>query len=221
MASYRRVLLGIVVCLSAAAAARAECPLPQIDRSYQTKDGTTVNVYTVPQGTEGEDCTAEAEDDLADDSRGNSRGTTSFEMAADPLAVSSLTIVDGTTLRMRGLPRIANGRIHFTNEQGQLVQLPLREVVATDSGRRFGCAGCARDAAGRPLAGDAARQAFLAATPCPAPGASGGGCPGYVVDHATPLACGGDDVVQNLQWQREAEVARKEAWVAKACPSGR
>jgi hypothetical protein len=37
--------------------------------------------------------------------------------------------------------------------------------------------------------------------PCPSTGRATGACPGYVRDHIVPLACGGPDAVQNMQWQ--------------------
>ena len=42
---------------------------------------------------------------------------------------------------------------------------------------------------------------FRAAHPCPATGQARGPCPGYVVDHVTPLCAGGPDHPQNMQWQ--------------------
>jgi hypothetical protein len=42
--------------------------------------------------------------------------------------------------------------------------------------------------------------AFKKAHPCPVNGATSGACPGWVMDHIIPLACGGCDAVSNLQW---------------------
>lgn len=36
--------------------------------------------------------------------------------------------------------------------------------------------------------------------PCPSNGKSSGACPGWAVDHVIPLACGGCDLVLNMQW---------------------
>jgi hypothetical protein len=41
--------------------------------------------------------------------------------------------------------------------------------------------------------GRAARADFQRSHPCPATGRTSGACPGYVVDHVKPLACGGAD----------------------------
>ncbi len=199
----------------------AACQPPVLDHSYQTEDGTTVNVYRVPPGY-GSGCMKSAEEWVANSNQGNSPGTASFEIVPTgvaALATCTVHIVDGTTMAMRGLPRITGGRFVFTNSQGRLVQLPLREVVSTDSGKLHPCQGCQRDAAGHFVPRPGIREAFASDHPCPATGGAGAVCPGYVIDYVTPLACGGEDSPDNLQWQTEGETKRKEAWLAKACPS--
>jgi hypothetical protein len=47
----------------------------------------------------------------------------------------------------------------------------------------------------------ATRAAFQASHPCPANGHRRGACPGFVVDHVTPLCAGGADAPSNMQWQ--------------------
>lgn len=47
----------------------------------------------------------------------------------------------------------------------------------------------------------AQRAAFVREHPCPATGQPHGPCPGYVVDHITPLCAGGRDAPDNMQWQ--------------------
>lgn len=42
--------------------------------------------------------------------------------------------------------------------------------------------------------------AFKRLHPCPATGLTTGACPNWSIDHVIPLACGGVDEVQNLQW---------------------
>ena len=46
----------------------------------------------------------------------------------------------------------------------------------------------------------AVRAEFMRQQPCPATGQPRGACPGYQVDHRTPLCIGGADRVENLQW---------------------
>jgi hypothetical protein len=62
-----------------------------------------------------------------------------------------------------------------------------------------------------------ARQHFKQLHPCPPTGRSAGKCPGYVIDHVKPLACGGADHPSNMQWQTVAEGRAKDTWERKAC----
>ena len=50
-----------------------------------------------------------------------------------------------------------------------------------------------------------AKVAFKQQHPCPATGAAKGPCKGFVIDHIKPLACGGADRPENMQWQTVAE----------------
>jgi len=62
-----------------------------------------------------------------------------------------------------------------------------------------------------------AKVAFKASHPCPANGATKGPCKGYVIDHIKPLACGGADKPENMQWQTVAEGKAKDKWERKGC----
>lgn len=57
-----------------------------------------------------------------------------------------------------------------------------------------------------------ARAQFMHERPCPANGHTRGGCPGYVVDHVVPLACGGADEPANMQWQTTEDAKAKDKW---------
>lgn len=46
----------------------------------------------------------------------------------------------------------------------------------------------------------AMRASFMANNPCPINQAKRGPCPGYHVDHITPLCAGGADHPNNMQW---------------------
>jgi hypothetical protein len=63
----------------------------------------------------------------------------------------------------------------------------------------------------------AARADFQRSHPCPATGRTSGACPGYVVDHVKPLACGGADAPSNMQWQTTAEGKAKDKWEGAEC----
>ena len=63
----------------------------------------------------------------------------------------------------------------------------------------------------------AARRAFKHDNPCPATGNSTGPCPGYIIDHVMPLACGGEDAPENMQWQTREEAREKDKTERKNC----
>jgi len=46
-----------------------------------------------------------------------------------------------------------------------------------------------------------ATAAFQRSAPCPSTAAPRGACPGYVIDHVTPLCAGGPNAPSNMQWQ--------------------
>lgn len=79
------------------------------------------------------------------------------------------------------------------------------------------CSRCLRDPNGRIHRSAAARYAFQRDNPCPATGESRGACPGYVIDHITPLACGGADEPENMQWQTRQAALEKDRWERRAC----
>jgi len=62
-----------------------------------------------------------------------------------------------------------------------------------------------------------ARRQFEASRPCPATGRTTGACPGYVVDHIKPLACGGADSPSNMQWQTVTAAKEKDRWERTGC----
>jgi hypothetical protein len=62
-----------------------------------------------------------------------------------------------------------------------------------------------------------AKRNFQASNPCPATGKTTGSCKGYVIDHKTPLACGGADAASNMQWQTTAEAKLKDKTERAGC----
>ena len=62
-----------------------------------------------------------------------------------------------------------------------------------------------------------AKTIFKYEHPCPATGRVKGSCPGYIIDHIKPLACGGLDAASNMQWQTTAEAKAKDKWELKGC----
>lgn len=67
-----------------------------------------------------------------------------------------------------------------------------------------------RDSRGLLERSSSAKRAFEASHPCPASGSSSGPCRGYVIDHVKPLACGGADAPENMQWQTSAAATAKD-----------
>lgn len=57
-----------------------------------------------------------------------------------------------------------------------------------------------------------AKAEFKQTHPCPATGKPKGSCPGYVIDHITPLKRGNEDVSENMQWQTKEDAKAKDRW---------
>ena len=67
-----------------------------------------------------------------------------------------------------------------------------------------------RDKHGKIRRSKAAKAAFERQSPCPSTGKTSGRCSGYVVDHVTPLECGGADAPSNMQWQTTTDAKAKD-----------
>jgi hypothetical protein len=72
--------------------------------------------------------------------------------------------------------------------------------------------GVPRDANGKTTRSPQARSQFRKSSPCPSTGKSSGSCPGYVIDHVTPLKRGGGDAPRNMQWQTKEAAREKDKW---------
>ena len=69
----------------------------------------------------------------------------------------------------------------------------------------------------KPQRSHSAKAAFQRGHPCPSTGLSNGNCKGFVIDHVKPLACGGADKPENMQWQTKSEAKAKDKWERKEC----
>jgi hypothetical protein len=72
-----------------------------------------------------------------------------------------------------------------------------------------------RNVDGRIHRSETAKNRFKHEHPCPTNGHKSGPCPGYVIDHVKPLACGGADDPSNMQWQTIEEGKAKDKWELK------
>ena len=72
-------------------------------------------------------------------------------------------------------------------------------------------------AEGKQLRSYHAIKEFKLEHPCPANGSFKGRCPGWVIDHVKPLACGGLDSPKNMQWQTIKDAKVKDRWERKSC----
>jgi hypothetical protein len=70
--------------------------------------------------------------------------------------------------------------------------------------------GVARESHGHIKRSEQAKYQFKKSHPCPSTGKSSGSCPGYVIDHVTPLKRGGADAPGNMQWQTQATAREKD-----------
>lgn len=65
-----------------------------------------------------------------------------------------------------------------------------------------------------------AKAQFKHTHPCPSTGKTKGSCQNYIIGYINPLACGGEDNTQNMQWQTKGEAKIKEKWEYKNCSKG-
>lgn len=63
----------------------------------------------------------------------------------------------------------------------------------------------------------AAIAEFKKLEPCPANGNRYGPCPGWQIDHITPLKCGGVDAPMNMQWLTVEDHKAKTRREARLC----
>jgi hypothetical protein len=79
------------------------------------------------------------------------------------------------------------------------------------------CTTCSPDSHGKIKRSPEAKHRFQQSHSCPSTGKTSGKCPGYVIDHVKPLACGGVDDPSNMQWQTTAGAKAKDKTERKQC----
>jgi hypothetical protein len=72
--------------------------------------------------------------------------------------------------------------------------------------------GVARNSHGRISRSEYAKREFRNSHACPSTGKTSGACPGYVIDHISPLKRGGADAPYNMQWQTIEAAKEKDRW---------
>jgi len=87
---------------------------------------------------------------------------------------------------------------------------PAQLATLRCSTLRARCTACVRDSRGRIASSSTARHEFQRQHPCPSCAPATGACPGYVIDHLTPLKRGGADAPSNMQWQIIREAKAKD-----------
>ena len=104
--------------------------------------------------------------------------------------------------------------------------VPINPCVVVDPGfivcggvvvGRSSVGSVVRDSQGKIARSPAAKKSLQSQEPCPTNGKTRGRCPGYVIDHIVPLACGGLDDPVNMQWQDSAAAKAKDKWERKQC----
>jgi len=91
-----------------------------------------------------------------------------------------------------------------------MVQFLMQEAEAGPLDETVFCGPPPRDADGDIIRSSAITRAFKKLHPCPSTHLTFGPCPGWIMDHPKPLACGYCDSVDNMQW------LPYEMWLAKS-----
>jgi hypothetical protein len=144
---------------------------------------------------------------------GSRRGTPSTGTSGKSQHVGSYTRKNGTVVRSynrapagtathAAAPRVVAPRV-ATRPRAGTPKASTRKSTAA-------CATCPRDGRGRIARSETAKHDFQKSHPCPATGKASGPCPGYVVDHVTPLKRGGADSPRNMQWQTTVVAKAKD-----------
>jgi hypothetical protein len=97
--------------------------------------------------------------------------------------------------------------------------LTLASINAAAQDSRI-CEEIQRNSAGKIVRSSAVLAEFQKIHPCPSTGLPKGSCPGWAKDHVIPLACGGCDSIENLQWMKNtikscAGTECKDRWERK------
>ena len=143
--------------------------------------------------------------------RGDSAATTAWQAVRALVLVTLVMALPVSHAEARTYTRTAHTGHAYTPHPAlrSAVHTPIHRVAPYHYRAQ---AGIPRDSHGRIKRSSGARSAFKHAHPCPATGKSVGACPGYVIDHRTPLKRGGMDAPSNMQWQTREAAKAKDKW---------
>lgn len=95
-----------------------------------------------------------------------------------------------------------------------MVMLIASPIVSASDARM--CGKVNRDVNGNIIRNATVLKNFKSLYVCPSTGKNSGSCPGWAIDHVIPLACGGCDSLENLQWLpndiKSAKYPAKDRW---------
>lgn len=116
-----------------------------------------------------------------------------------------------------GSPRKPVHVREYTRKDGTVVHAHERAAPARTEKPAEPAPAIKRTERGRIERSAAEKHEFEREHPCPSTNRTSGGCPGYVVDHIKPLACGGVDGPSNMQWQTVEQGKIKDRYERAGC----
>jgi hypothetical protein len=149
----------------------------------------------------------------------------SLGLAQKTVHVKTYTRKDGTVVQAhnRAAPGTANRSSSSSSSRARNSNVSTSPspiywpTVTAPTATRSRTVGSERDENGRIKRSESAKHEFMLLRPGPSTGRTSGSCPGYVIDHIRPLACGGADDPSNMQWQTKEAAKAKDGWERKGC----
>jgi hypothetical protein len=156
-------------------------------------------------------------------SKSSSKSSTSSKSSgAKTVHVKGYTRKDGTYVPPydRAVPGSSSSSSSSSSDSSTRSRTSERSITSASTdvfaSTRARTLGTERDKHGKIKRSAAAKYEFELSHPCPITGTAGK-CPGYVIDHVMPLACGGADAPSNMQWQTKEAAKAKDRWERKGC----
>ncbi len=111
-------------------------------------------------------------------------------------------------------PEIGKAKSSYYSSKSSSTKTSTSYYSSHSSTSRHGgkkkASGVKRDKKGKIARSTKAKDDFRKRNPCPSTGRTSGACPGYVIDHITPLKRGGADDPTNMQWQTKESAKAKD-----------